>query len=321
MPASNLATGQWLPYKTTTLASATASFGSPECVWARANVGKLGSNVSFDMCTHAGAYDRHLSRIIQLHGCVECDDVAFTVEALRTAGRGAKLLDLGANIGMYSLPALAAGFSVVAFEPMPANAIRLLASARRNGMQSKLHLVALCVSDQPAGPLCHLGLNPTNQGHLRHQVGANSAGNGTDSGAADTGLVGASGLLTSAAVRVDDVLAPQSAPLVLKIDLEGSECRAFRGMRRLLNASRQVHGAVVEFDKISSSHECCEELIRPPHGAFYLLHHRHGLCAYPGGKRSHASLDFLCHLPPVPGSKQLNLRWKPCAARDGGSSL
>ena len=51
--------------------------------------------------------DRHLSLLIQKSGCVECDDVAFMLERLKDAGGAAVFLDVGANIGMYSLAAAA----------------------------------------------------------------------------------------------------------------------------------------------------------------------------------------------------------------------
>lgn len=119
-------------------------------------------------------------------------------------------------------------------------------------------------------------------------------------------------------------LAPSPVPpppriSLAQVDLEGHECRAFRGMTRLLNESTRILGAVVEFDK---SHACCEELIRPPLGGFHLLRTRQGLCPVPSGSGSggggHAgdgkaevSLVALCRLSS--GSRQLNVRWKQCS--------
>jgi FkbM family methyltransferase len=263
-----MSTRQWLP-SGATLHSATQSMLAQECVWAPARV----NSTAWNMCTHPGHLDRHLSRVIQQRGCVECSDVAFMLERLKNGAAqkkraGPLLVDCGANIGMYSLAAAAAGFSVVAFEPMPTNAVRLLASIRRNDMQQRVHLATLCLSDSTGTP-CSLGLNPTNQGHLRHQIGSGAAaavggagaatGDGDGDGAADRGSVLGGGLLTSVAVRLDDMLPAQSDehPIFLKVDLEGHECRAFRGMTKLLNRSASILGALVEFDK---SHECAPRL-------------------------------------------------------------
>lgn len=258
------------------------------------------------------------------------------LQAARAASPRARaaplLLDVGANIGMYSLAAASVGAHVVAMEPMPSNAVRLLASARRNNWQSRLHLVTLCASEESGRP-CHLGLNPTNQGHLRHQVDEPAAaaaaasatqqqaraaelqrlsGASTQDGVVSSDATG--GLLTSASMRVDDVLRPQprSRPMFVKVDVEGHECRAFRGMRRLLNESGRVVGALVEFDKVKQG--CCEELVSAPHGAFAILHERHRLCPYPG-KNSRAPPLAMADLCLVDGRgvpKQLNVRWKVC---------
>ena len=115
----------------------------------------------------------------------------------------------------------------------------------------------------------------------------------------------------SAAVRVDDVLPPQRLPFVLKVDLEGGECRAFRGMSRLLNESSRLAGALIEWDK---SRACCPELIAPPLGAFALMRDRHGLCVHAGSSKAPiTSLEALCRTDFKLHSKQLNLRWLPCA--------
>ena len=45
------------------------------------------------------------------------------------------LLDVGANLGIYSLSAASAGFSVFAIEPMPFNAILLDASIAQNNLR------------------------------------------------------------------------------------------------------------------------------------------------------------------------------------------
>ena len=170
--------------------------------------------------------------------------------------------------------------AVISFEPMPTNAMRLLASVRKNSFQARFHLVSVCVSDEPGTHLCQLGLNPSNQGHLRHQIGSSSSsslppslaaaeapssssssfssfssggggsapsttlaggaasgrqqeaargsalssGAGGSNGLSDEGLFssGAS-LLTSAAVRVDDVLPPQTTRgIFLKVMRAGS---------------------------------------------------------------------------------------------------
>jgi FkbM family methyltransferase len=80
---------------------------------------------------------------------------------------GQRLLDLGAHLGVFSLPGAAAGFEVVAMEASPRNAALLRASAARNGFKN-MKVVQAAVSSQPGtldfienGPWGHV---PATQG-------------------------------------------------------------------------------------------------------------------------------------------------------------
>lgn len=289
------------------------------CVWARARVG---ATTAWDMCTYPRSVDRWVSGAVQRSGCwIECSDVDWMLRML-AAHKDSELLDFGGNIGFYTGAAAAAGHAVSVFEPSPDNAMHLLATVRHNGWRH-VTLFTLCVSDSMSP--CVLSGHRDNQGSLQHDMGYAVAGAGGSGGGAAPTTAGAAltraakhpkgwrrGMVTTMAVRVDDVLPPRARPTFLKIDIEGSECAAFRGMVRLLNESERIIGALVEFDK---SHKCCNELIQSPTGAFWMLSHRHGLCAYQApiarsAHLSHTSLSSLCELHG--SSKQLNLQWKPC---------
>lgn len=273
------------------------------CVWAIARAG----TATWTMCTYPKAVDRWISAAIQTTGCfaLECDDVLWMLGVMRRWPHS-ELLDLGGNIGFYSLAAAADGHSVVVFEPSPDNVVHLLASARANSFRN-VRVFSLCVSDT-TGP-CELGGHRDNQGALLHSIGS-SAGSFRSR---PTGW--RRGLVTTMAVRVDDVLPPRVLPTFLKMDIEGGECEAFRGMRHVLNesASSIFIGALIEFDK---SRACCHELVDgAAGGAFWLLKTRHGLCPYLAyanqAAHKHATrLDQLCEIRG--GAKQLNLRWEPC---------
>ena len=273
------------------------------CVWTVARAG----TVSWTMCTYPKAVDRWISAAIQTTGCfaLECDDVLWMLGVMRRWPHS-ELLDLGGNIGFYSLAAAADGHSVVVFEPSPDNVVHLLASARANSFRN-VRVFPLCVSDT-TGP-CELGGHRDNQGALQHSI-RSSAGSFRSR---PTGWRRA--LVTTMAVRVDDVLPPRVMPTFLKMDIEGGECEAFRGMRHTLNESAPSTfiGALIEFDK---SRACCHELVDgAAGGAFWLFKTRHGLCPYLAyanqAAHKHATrLDQLCQ---IGGSaKQLNLRWERC---------
>ena len=86
---------------------------------------------------------------------------------LRASGNRSLLLDLGSNLGMYTTAAAANGYSVLAFEPVPSNAARLLATTRRNAhMAMRVRLATMCVSEDQT--VCQIGTSLTNQGGTRH---------------------------------------------------------------------------------------------------------------------------------------------------------
>ncbi len=126
---------------------------------------------------------------------------------------GQHVLDLGAHIGTFSLYAAALGYPVTAVEASPRNAALLAESARRNGF-ANLRLVNQAVSDRAetlkfiqAGPY-GMRANP----HLHDptiEVPANTVPAILDGGTA-------------------------GPPAFVKLDVEGSEVRALRGMKKLL---------------------------------------------------------------------------------------
>jgi FkbM family methyltransferase len=131
----------------------------------------------------------------------------------RFARSGATVLDLGAHIGTFSLYAASLGYDVLAVEASPYNAALLRHSADRNGF-SNLRVAPVAVSDH-AGTLEFIAAGP-------YGLVANPFLNSpTVSVPADT---------------VDHLLNDVGWDTVdfIKMDIEGSELRALRGMTGLL---------------------------------------------------------------------------------------
>lgn len=129
------------------------------------------------------------------------------------AAPGAHVLDLGAHIGTFTLYASAAGYSVTAVEANPLNVVLLQASLAQNDF-SHSQVVHAAISDQrgtlnflPSGPY-GLVANPYIGGPM----------------------------ITVRAETVDALLAEIGWPRVdfIKLDVEGSEVKAVRGMAGLL---------------------------------------------------------------------------------------
>ncbi len=198
--------------------------------------------------------------------------------------------DIGSNLGMYSLAAAAACFEALAFEPVPANAQRLLLSAQANRFH-RIRIFTIAASD--AFGTARMGFSGDNQGAVEHVPAAED---------------GSSAHVMNIAMAPLDAVIPSDVtrggrPVYLKLDVEGSECRALRGLRGFLsNSSTRIVGAIIETGQ-PATHACCSELVGPA-GAFALLHSRHGLCA-----RDAANDDAL-----VPLDESLCAR--PLSARD-----
>ncbi|TAJ25417.1 MAG: FkbM family methyltransferase [Planctomycetota bacterium] len=139
--------------------------------------------------------------------------------------RGARVLDLGANIGWFAVQAILAGAEVHAFEPVPAIAAiaeRNISNANRRGPGiGKLYPFAAGAQKGRAS----IALARGNHGDNRVVDGAVPS----DMQGAETVAI--------AIERVDDHL---SGPFrVIKIDTQGSEWLALQGAQKLVEASTQ----------------------------------------------------------------------------------
>lgn len=169
-----------------------------DCVWAKVRV--PGLRHRFEMCTYPKRFDVWLSRRIQDSGCFECDLVSMVLHQMTVAqstvylqGQHAEqtavkqrkqdlgcalprsdlirigtplLLDIGGNIGMYSLAAAAACFEAIAFEPVPLNAYKFMASIQRNNFTGWAKVYTIGASD--AYEVFDMGLSEANQGETMH---------------------------------------------------------------------------------------------------------------------------------------------------------
>jgi len=135
---------------------------------------------------------------------------------------GDRVLDLGANVGTFSLAAAAAGFQVLAVEASPKHVELLRRSKQHNGF-GDLQVVHAAASDRPGV----LRFHPAEQwGMVAHPQMAEPT-------------------IEVPAMRVDDLLEQVGWDQVhfIKIDIEGSEIAALRGMTTLL--SRETSPVIV----------------------------------------------------------------------------
>lgn len=141
-------------------------------------------------------------------------------------------LDIGANLGVFSLrlaPMMREG-KVFAFEPNPKIYELLARSVHLNGVGKWVHPVQMGASDRDS--------------ELALFVPEGHAG-GASLVPADAGTSGP----TVPVRRLDDALQDLSHFDIAKLDVEGHELAALRGMSRLLSQSDQ---AVILFEKLSA---------------------------------------------------------------------
>ncbi len=133
-------------------------------------------------------------------------------------GEGDHVVDVGANVGYYTLLAASRGATVTALEPVPETAAVLMAVVRANKLEGRVRVVPACAWDRETS----LGL----------VVPA-----GRDDGIA-TGFDRYEGKrVTVKCTRLDRLV--REARLV-KIDVEGAEYEALRGMEGIVDRVQHI---------------------------------------------------------------------------------
>ncbi len=135
----------------------------------------------------------------------------------RLLRRGGTLIDVGANIGLVSLPVARDGTPVIALEMLPANCLKLQLAGLLNGLP-RLRVLQAAISNEEAI---------------------------LDYGGADAwGKIG-DGAQQAAALRLDTALRLPNLPLpawsrrlVVKIDVEGHELEVLQGAQHLIATRR-----------------------------------------------------------------------------------
>jgi FkbM family methyltransferase len=144
-------------------------------------------------------------------GLHEQDEMGFALHVLR---RGDVFVDIGANVGSYTVLAAKLGARVVAVEPIPATFDHLVANVRLNGLESLVTAHRVGLSDRN-GTLRFT----TDHGTINHVLAATENLAGTD----------------IEVVTLDSILAGVS-PALIKIDVEGHELAVLNGAGRTLGS-------------------------------------------------------------------------------------
>lgn len=168
--------------------------------------------VRFGVMVDPASTDEVTAALLAGGGPIDWTTVRLMLDMVKP---GDVVVDLGAHVGTFTLAAAAAGCTVVAFEASPANAALLGASVARNGFVDVL-VVNAAVGDEP-GQVSFYAEGPYGFVEFREESAGRSE-------------------LVVPAVTVDAVLHELGLGPVafVKMDVEGSEIRAVRGMAGLL---------------------------------------------------------------------------------------
>lgn len=202
----------------------------------------------------------YIDREIILKGGYEAEAIAAFVDEARTCDA---FLDIGANIGLYSLAvARATKAEVVAFEPDPRNLAQLHANVFLNGLETRVEVRGEAVGAAPS------------EGTLFAQR------DGKDFSTALSGMAERPAGAVEIAVPVvalDQLFAWEARKLAIKMDIEGYELEALRGMGSLLANNEvylQIEIAPQNLDQARAMLEVCgldERPQRDPKGKDYFF--------------------------------------------------
>lgn len=157
-------------------------------------------------------------------GLHEFEDMAFVLHFLRPADL---FVDIGANVGSYSVLAAIAGANVISFEPVPSTFECLQDNIQLNRLGSYVDTRRQAVGASAACIHMMADRDTTNQVLL-------------------DGAVYPGSTVDVQQVALDDALAGES-PRMIKMDVEGFEAAVIEGGRRVL-ADRRLHAVIMELN-------------------------------------------------------------------------
>jgi FkbM family methyltransferase len=190
---------------------------------------RLRRPVPFDMLLDLHSW---LQRVAFLTGGYEEDTVEFLLELRRMDGRNAALLDVGANIGVISIPfARKSSASTIAVEAVPDNVARLRTNIELNALGDKVQVMPFALGATAGTAQIQV------EGDLHAGEGSGTANILPDGSTYDC-------VRQEIAVRTLDQLvgsgelAPRCS--VVKIDTDGYDLKVLQGGTRFLERDRPV---------------------------------------------------------------------------------
>ena len=158
-------------------------------------------------------------------------------EYFRDSPPDALMVDVGANIGLASMPVAAMGREVIAFEPVPSNQRAYMLSVCVNGFAGHVTLVGAAVGASSGSADIFVPRGRADNTALGKDVSTANVGGEADS-------------IRVPVVTLDAILRPEDVRRIwlLKIDVQGYELRVLEGARAVLGALPHSAWVVAEHD-------------------------------------------------------------------------
>ncbi len=177
------------------------------------------------ICIHDPELDKPMSSSLAETGLYEDKMLGFFLEILYS-DITLQAVDLGANLGLYSLAAAAIARPVLAVEPNPHNIHPFHKSVKMNRFQKYVTLVTNCLSDRYK--LVQLVYNKMGDLGDTKTVEVRESMLNND-------IVSAENVVRT--VEMDDLIPAMTFKrAVVKVDIQGDEVRMFRGAQRFFKA-------------------------------------------------------------------------------------
>jgi len=119
------------------------------------------TNMTFPICLYDAKTDKTVSGLLLRGTYYEANEISRFIRLLRL-DRRLQLVDIGANVGLWSLPA-ARVTNVLAVEPNWSSMSRLAKAVDLGAVSSNITLIHNAISD--VRTTLHMGVHPANQGH------------------------------------------------------------------------------------------------------------------------------------------------------------
>lgn len=195
----------------------------------------------------ADSSDRGIVPHLMIDGFWESWVSVWLMMELKRRGPGAKLINIGANCGYYSLLAAAVGAHVVSVEPNPVHCKNILDSALLSGLHERLRVVHAGCSDTPG-----TGVLSFNTGHSMNAFIERSA---ATQSAMDAHVISASSVRNSISVPLITADSEMADADILFMDTEGHEPFVWAGasqMRQKLGFCAAIEWSPHRYDDPSS---------------------------------------------------------------------